>query len=263
MVKVRLLQVKSDESESVAARITRVLEELPKHLAAVDFLVLPELWTIHAFNLGGLHENAQTLDSKIFGDLSKIASDANTWLHAGSFPIKHPDGTHTNTSVVFDHQGTMHCLYSKIYLFGFVDGESKYLSAGNEIVVSKTPLGTTGISTCYDLRFPELYREQTARGAQTHLICAGWPTPRVEHWTTLLKARAIENQSFVVAANGRGTFKDVVLAGKSMVIDPKGQVLAVAGMDDEFVDAELNIDLVNIWRTDFPVQDDKRDLHTF
>ncbi|MEY3697028.1 MAG: hypothetical protein RJA41_678 [Actinomycetota bacterium] len=263
MVKIRLLQVKSDESESVETRIKRVLAELPNHLAQADFVVLPELWTIHAFNLNALQENALPLDAPLFKEFSHLASAAKSWLHAGSFPIQHQDGTFTNTAIVFDDNGMMHCLYSKIYLFGFIDGESKYLTAGNKIAISNTPLGVTGISTCYDLRFPELYREQSARGAQTFLICAGWPTPRVEHWTTLLKARAIENQSFVVATNGRGTFNDIALAGKSMVIDPKGHVIAQAGLDDEYVDAQINIDLVNQWRTEFPVQNDKRDLHTF
>jgi len=263
MVKVRLLQVNSDESESISQRIDRVIGELPQHLAATDFLVLPELWVTHAFNLEALDQNAITLDDNIFKELSSFAQTANTWLHAGTFAIRHADGTLTNTAVVFDAYGTLHCLYSKIHLFGFEDGESKYLSSGNQIVVSKTPLGQTGISTCYDLRFPELYREQTARGANSFLISAGWPTVRAEHWSTLLKARAIENQAFVIAACGRGTFNNIELAGQSMVIDPKGQVVAQAQIQDEFIDAEINLELVPQWRAEFPVLKDIRDIHNF
>ena len=261
MVKVRLLQVKSDETEATSKRIERVVGELPQHLAAADFVVLPELWTTHAFNLNALEENALTLEDKIFKDLSALATDARTWLHAGTFPIKHVDGTLTNTAVVFDSQGTFHCLYSKIHLFGFEEGERKYLSAGNQILVSKTPFGQTGISTCYDLRFPELYREQTARGAETLLISAGWPTIRSEHWKTLLKARAIENQCFVIATCGRGFANQIELAGQSMVINPKGEVLAQANIDDDFIDADIDMELVNQWRKEFPVLGDIRDLH--
>jgi predicted amidohydrolase len=261
MVKVRLLQVKSDETETVSVRIERVLAELPMHLKDVDLLVLPELWTIHAFNLEALQANALSLNDSLFQKISEIAKSAKKWLHAGTFPIKHTDGTFTNTAVVFNPNGEIEVAYSKIHLFGFADGEQKYLSSGNEVVVAQTPLGDTGISTCYDLRFPELYREQVSLGATSFLISAGWPTVRAEHWNILLKARAIENQAFVIAACGRGTANKTELAGQSMVIDPCGLVVAQGTNDDEFVDAELDLALVDTWRFEFPVLLDRRDLH--
>jgi predicted amidohydrolase len=261
MVKVRLLQVKSDETETVSVRIERVLAELPMHLKNVDLLVLPELWTIHAFNLEALQANAISLNDSLFQRISEMAKSAKKWLHAGTFPIKHTDGTFTNTAVVFNPNGEIAVSYSKIHLFGFADGEQKYLSSGNEVVVAQTPLGDTGISTCYDLRFPELYREQVSLGATSFLISAGWPTVRAEHWNILLKARAIENQAFVIAACGRGTVNNTELAGHSMVIDPRGLVVAQATNNDEFVDAELDLALVDTWRSEFPVLLDRRDLH--
>ena len=235
MAKVRLLQVRSDSDETFSARTERVLAELPDHLAAADFLVLPELWSIHAFNVSGLTESALTIDAPLFQAFSEVAKNANKWLHAGSFPIEHNDGSITNTALIFDNTGKMQVVYSKIYLFGFEEGEPKYLAAGNKIIVSKTPLGETGISICYDLRFPELYREQINRGAQTLLISAGWPTERVSHWKSLLVARAIENQSFVIGVCGRGESNGVELAGASMVIDPKGNILAEGKQSDDYV----------------------------
>jgi predicted amidohydrolase len=261
MVKVRLLQVKSDETETVSVRIERVLAELPKHLKNVDLLVLPELWTIHAFDLESLQVNALSLDDSLFKRISEMAKSAKKWLHAGTFPIKNTDGTFTNTAVVFNPNGEIAVSYSKIHLFGFADGEQKYLSSGNEVVVTQTPLGDTGISTCYDLRFPELYREQVSLGATSFLISAGWPTVRAEHWNILLKARAIENQAFVIAACGRGTSNNTELAGQSIVIDPRGLVVAQATNNDEFVDAELDLALIDTWRSEFPVLLDRRDLH--
>jgi predicted amidohydrolase len=261
MVKVRLLQVQSDESEAPRARTERVIAQLPEHLSKTDFLVLPELWTIHAFNLAAITSNSLSIDDEIFKRMADLARAAKTWLHAGTFPIKHSNGDITNSAIVFDPNGEIKINYSKIHLFGFEDGESKYLAAGNENLVSTTPLGETGISTCYDLRFPELYREQTARGANCFLISAGWPTVRAEHWTTLLKARAIENQAFVIAASGRGTANNVELAGQSMVIDPMGKILAQGSQADEYVDAVIDLDLVDKWRSEFPVLNDRRDLH--
>ena len=257
MVKVRLLQVNSDESESISQRIDRVIGELPQHLAATDFLVLPELWVNHAFNLQALDENALTLDDNIFKELSSLAQTANTWLHAGTFAIRHADGTLTNTAVVFDAQGTLHCLYSKIHLFGFEDGESKYLSAGNQIVVSKTPVGQTGISTCYDLRFPEQYRTLVDANVETFLTCAGWPAVRLDAWDVLNRARAIENQTFVIACNGRGVQGEVTLGGQSLVVAPTGEVITRASQTDEYIDAEIDVTAVAQWREQFPVLKDR------
>lgn len=261
MVKVRLLQVESNENESPSARIHRVLESLPHHLANSDLLVLPELWTIHAFNLEAVQENALSLEDELFKNLSLISKTSNKWLHAGSFPVQHQDGSITNSAIAFDEHGDMKIIYSKIHLFGFVDGERKYLSAGSKIAITNTPLGKTGISICYDLRFPELFREQTNRGATSFVISAGWPTKRVQHWTTLLQARAIENQSYVVASCGRGTANSVELAGQSMVVDPTGKILAHGNLLDEYVDAELDLELVTKWRSEFPVLQDRRDVH--
>lgn len=263
MVNVRLLQVESDETESVNARIARVISQLSNHLENTEFLVLPELWTIHAFNLSALKPNAFSLEDDLFKKLSQLSKSSNTWLHAGSFPIINSDGTVSNISVIFNNKGEISTQYSKIYLYGFAEGEKKYLAPGSAIVVANTLLGETGISTCYDLRFPELYREQMKIGATTFLLCAGWPTVRQEHWINLIKSRAIENQCFVVAVNGRGTFENIKLAGNSLVVDPRGNVIAQAGAEDEYIDAEIDLELVNQWRKDFPVLLDQKDLHSF
>lgn len=261
MVKVRLLQVESDESESVNSRINRVLDAIPGHLANCDFLVLPELWTIHAFNLEAIEANAVTLENNLFVQLANLAKSADSWLHAGTFPIKNPDGTITNTAVIFDNSGKLVSSYSKLHLYGFADGEKKFIEPGNQIVNVQTPIGKTGISICYDLRFPELYREQVTKGADSFLICAGWPTVRQHHWVNLIISRAIENECFVIAVNGRGVFNNIELAGNSMVVDPKGNVIAQGNLSDDFVEAEIDLALVKEWRETFPVLEDRRDLH--
>jgi predicted amidohydrolase len=172
MVKVRLLQVESNDSESVETRIERVLADIPEHAAATDFLVLPELWHVGAFNLNAARDFAQPHDGPLITALSDIAASTTTWIHAGSVAVRAADGTTTNTSLVFSPAGQLVGEYKKQHLFGFADGERTVMTAGDEYVVIDTPLGETGLATCYDLRFPELFRALTDRSAQTFLICA-------------------------------------------------------------------------------------------
>jgi predicted amidohydrolase len=94
-------------------------------------------------------------------------------------------------------------------------------------------------------------------GAETFLTCAGWPTPRISHWEILNRARAIENQAWVIACNGRGTHAGVTLGGNSLVISPKGEVVAQASPDDEYIDATIDVSQVVEWRKNFPVLEDR------
>jgi predicted amidohydrolase len=172
--------------------------------------------------------------------------------------VRAADGSTTNTALVFNPRGELAGEYKKQHLFGFADGERTVMTAGEEYVVIDTPLGKTGLATCYDLRFPELFRALTDRSAQTFLICAGWPTPRISHWDVLAQARAIENQAFVIACNGRGSHAGVTLGGHSIVVNPRGDVVAIASQTDEFIDAEIDIAMVDQWRESFPVLADRR-----
>jgi predicted amidohydrolase len=258
MVKVRLLQVESNESEAVAARVERVLAELPTHMAAADLVVLPELWHVGAFNMKGVSESSETESGELVTRLGEIARVTRTWLHGGSIAIAQPGGKALNQAFLFGPDGEVVSTYAKRHLFGFADGERTVIEAGDEFVVTQTPLGPTGLATCYDLRFPEMFRTLLDNGAHTFLVCSGWPTPRINHWQVLTQARAIENQAFMIACNGRGTAGGVTLGGNSIVVGPRGDVLAQAGADDEFIDAEIDVESVDQWRTVFPVLADRR-----
>jgi predicted amidohydrolase len=170
-----------------------------------------------------------------------------------------PDGSRANTSVLLAPDGGIAATYRKIHLFGFDEGEAAMLQAGTREVVANTPLGRTGLTTCYDLRFPELYRSLLAEDSHTFLVPAGWPARRIEHWRVLLRARAIENQALVVAANGVGEHAGVLLGGRSCVIDPWGEVLVEALPDREcLVLAACDPSLVDRTRQAFPVLRDRR-----
>jgi predicted amidohydrolase len=162
--------------------------------------------------------------------------------------------------VLFDPQGDLVTTYRKIHLFGFAEGERTVMSGGNELVVIDTPLGTTGLATCYDLRFPELFRALTAAGATAFLVSSGWPLSRIEHWDILARARAIEDQAWVIACNEVGTqgADNVGLGGHSVVIDPRGTVIAQAGETEEILYAEIDSAAPGRWRAAFPALDDIR-----
>jgi predicted amidohydrolase len=115
-----------------------------------------------------------------------------------------------------------------------------------------------GLATCYDLRFPEMFRALLDGGAEVVLMPAAWPAKRVHHWRLLTLARAVENQSYVVACNTAGTHAGVPMGGGSMVVDPWGDVLAEGGTGEEVLVADLDLELLRSTRESFPVLADRR-----
>ena len=194
-VRVALIQLDCSISEPVAHRITRTLELVDRTAADADLVMLPELWHVGAFNTEAAREHAQPIDGSLVSALGALAAERRIWLHGGSFCEVDDDGHHFNTSVLFAPDGVLVASYRKVHLFGFEGGETVLMTGGEELVVAETPLGPTGLATCYDLRFPELFRALTDGDARAFLLCSGWPTPRIEHWDVLTRARAIENQA--------------------------------------------------------------------
>ena len=224
----------------------------------VEFALLPELWTVGAFNADGFIESAQTLDGDHVAAMSDLARAAGIWLHAGSF-IERNEDQFFNTSIVFDSAGNLVAHYRKVHLFGFGSGEARILESGPGPVVLDTPLGRTGLSTCYDLRFPELYRAERALGAEVFVIPTGWPMVRVGVWRALAVARSLENQAWLVGCNGVGSNGGVQLGGTSVVVDPDGRVIAEGSADQpETITADVDPLAARELRAAFPVHDDRR-----
>ena len=154
--------------------------------------------------------------------------------------------------------GEMLAVYRKIHLFRLFD-EHKWLGEGETPVALELPWGTTGLAICYDLRFPELFRRYAvADGAKLIILCAEWPAVRVEHWRSLLIARAIENQCFVAATNACGETGGTLFGGHSMIIDPWGAVIAEAGENEGLVTAAFDLADVDAARQAIPVFEDRR-----
>jgi predicted amidohydrolase len=197
--------------------------------------------------------------------MAKAASDAGVWLHAGSIPERTAsdsgsaagDGTLYNTSLIFSPSGELAAAYRKIHRFGFDKGEAVLMGAGSELVTVRLPETTLGIATCYDLRFPELFRGLVDAGAETFVISAGWPERRRSHWTLLAQARAVENQAYVLACGTAGTHAGVAQAGHSIVVDPWGEVLGEAGSDEEVLTVEFDPARVATTREQFPALKDR------
>ncbi len=257
MARVALFQIDVGDGESSQTRFDRVLEAITDQKGKCDLAILPELWMDGAFNIESAINNAQPITGDFVTKMSSAAKQAGIWLHAGSFAEKDKNEIF-NTSLLINSDGLIEQVYRKIHLFGFDEYEAREFTAGSKVVVAtNSPLGNVGLSTCYDLRFPELFRASVNQDVKTFLITSGWPEERIAHWRILLQARAIENQCWVVACNEVGVNGDVRLGGNSMVINPCGEVVLDAGTQEGVFYADIDLSLVEMTRSSFPVLKDR------
>lgn len=257
-VRIALIQLDCSSDEPVADRVTRTLSLVDSAARDADMVILPELWHVGAFDVDAARHHAQPIDGPLVTALGGLAAERGVWLHGGSFAEKADDGNHYNTSVLFGPDGDLAAAYRKVHLFGFDGGETVLMSGGDELFVVETPLGPTGLATCYDLRFPELFRALVDGGATAFLISSGWPTPRIAHWDVLTQARAIENQAWLIACNEVGQQPGIRLGGHSTVVNPMGEVVARAGGDPEVLVVDVDPAEAVRWRSEFPVLEDIR-----
>ncbi|MGW1882664.1 carbon-nitrogen family hydrolase [Streptomyces sp. NPDC001970] len=262
-MRASLIQIAVDPGESVESRRQRAAS-LVREQAGADVVVLPELWPVGAFAYELFATEAEPLEGPTYEVMSKAASDAGVWLHAGSV-VERASGTGSaasdgplyNTSLVFSPTGELARVYRKIHRFGFDKGEAVMMAAGTELVTVPLPDATLGLATCYDLRFPELFRGLVDAGADVLVVAAGWPERRRAHWTLLAQARAVENQAYVLAVGSSGTHAGVEQAGHSIVVDPWGKVLAEAGAAEEVLTVDLDPSKVATTREQFPALKDR------
>ncbi|MDX1707848.1 MAG: nitrilase-related carbon-nitrogen hydrolase, partial [Desulfobacterales bacterium] len=180
-----------------------------------------------------------------------------TLVEKGSIVEK--DGDHLyNTSILLTPEGDLAARYRKIHLFGYRSEEAAILEAGQDVVVIDTPWGKSGLSTCYDLRFPELYRRMVDAGASFFLVASAWPLVRLEAWRLFNRCRAHENLAFLISCNCAGANQGKTYAGHSMMVDPWGQVLAEGAQDEELLHAEIDADQVDTVRQEFPALEDRK-----
>src|SRR5215210_5499897 len=252
-LRVHLIQLAYGDDESPAERRERVAG-LVRAQAGADLVVLPELWPQGGFAYDRWEEQAEPTAGPSLQAISAAAADLGAMVHMGSFVERDDTGRMFNTSVLLGPDGGVLAAYRKIHLFGFGEGEPKLMTPGSEIVVHDG----LGIATCYDLRFPEMFRGLLDRGALALVMASAWPEKRIAHWRLLAQARAVENQMFVVACNTAGTHAGVRMGGNSMVVDPWGVVLAEAGDDEDVLMVDIDLSSVPATRSSFPVLADRR-----
>ncbi|MFB6135847.1 MAG: carbon-nitrogen family hydrolase [Halobacteriaceae archaeon] len=243
-----------DADANVEAAVDRVREAARR---GADLVVLPEVWNVGYFAFDAYEAGAEPLDGPTVTRLRDLAADLCVYLHTGS--VVEADGEDRyNASALVSPDGELLDVYRKVHLFGYDSEERRLLTPGDRVVAVDTDLGTVGLTTCYDLRFPELYRALVDEGAELLLVASAWPDARVEHWQLLTRTRAVESQAFLVAANLAGTNAGVDLAGRSVVVDPWGVPRLDAGVGERVALADVDLSEVGAVREEFPALDDRR-----
>src|SRR3989339_1492469 len=242
------------ECGRIEANLAKSFEYL-ENLASkrVSLAVLPEMFPC-SFDNENLRAHSQSTPDLI-ERLSVLALEHGMAI-AGTLPEQEENRIY-NTMVFIDTDGKLKGKYRKLHLFR-PTGEHLYYTPGNEVVAVDSTLGRIGLMTCYDLRFPEVARALFLKGVQLIVISAQWPEPRKEHWETLIKARAVENQLFMVCSNRTGTEAGLSFPGMSMIADPMGKILVCAGGHEDSVFTEIDPEAVRTVRTLIPCMTDRR-----
>ncbi|MFC4598037.1 carbon-nitrogen family hydrolase [Cohnella hongkongensis] len=249
------MNIEAGNTEANFAKMEAKLEEAAALDPKPDLIVLPEMWNT-GYALTEIRKLADPDGARTKEVVSRFARRHGIHVLAGSIAQLRGDAV-TNTIHVFDRSGAATAEYSKIHLFQLMN-EHQHLEAGETAGAFELEGVPAAAMICYDIRFPELARKLALGGAKLLLVPAEWPHPRLHHWRTLLQARAIENQMFVVSCNTVGESGGSSFFGHSMAIDPWGEVLAEAGEEETIVVADLDLALVDEVRGRIPVFADRR-----
>ncbi|MBN1289095.1 MAG: carbon-nitrogen family hydrolase [Actinobacteria bacterium] len=225
-----------------------------------DIVCFPEMWTT-GFNWE-INRSIAGGQEDIINRISGLARKHSIWIN-GSMLVLNENGRVSNTSILFDSKGLIAGVYRKVHLFSLLH-EQDHEEAGNSLCMVDTPWGLVGLSVCYDIRFPELFRTYALKGAGVILSPMAFPHPRIEHWKVLVRARAIENQMYIIGPNQVGTEDfgpdgSVTYFGDSVIIDPWGRtVIEGSETEEQLLTAEIDIGLVGATRDSMKVLQDRR-----
>jgi predicted amidohydrolase len=218
-------------------------------------IVLPELFST-GFIDSDYSPDAQKTSTEDRAFLSQLARNEHSYVLGST--LGPSQSAYANLSLLYSPEGHEILTYQKIHPFSF-GGEDKYFSPGKDLALADLPGGKICPTICYDLRFPEFYRAGAAAGATLFTVQANWPETRHEHWDILVKARAIENQAFVIAVNCVGEQPPLRYLGGSVILDPRGKILAELNPDQEgILEAELEWSAVTRWRRAFSAFQDRK-----
>ncbi len=247
------------DPEANLRRAERFLVEAARRGSSL--VCFPEMWTT-AFDLAGDVAGKARAHEAFIPRIASLAKKYSVWI-GGSVLSLSESGKPGNSYLLFSPEGEKRGVYRKTHLFSPIR-EQEHLSPGDRLVLVEAPWGQTALAICYDLRFPELFRTYALQGAQVQLLAAAFPRPRDAHWGVLIRARAIEDQMFMLAVNRVGSQEfprtgQAQYFGRSMIVDPWGEVIAEGKEGEEdLVTAEIDVSLVARIRGKMKVLRDRR-----
>ena len=241
--------------EDPQANFKRVRQLLEQSAPAKGSLVaLPEMFAT-GFSMDAA-KIAEELEGPTAAFLGEVAKNFGVTV-IGGVALSCDRSKPRNEALVFDPTGKRVARYCKLHPFT-LGGESECYSPGEDVVTFKWNEFTVAPFVCYDLRFPEIFRRAVKRGATLMTVIANWPEARIAHWRTLLQARAIENQCYMIGVNRCGVDPTLRYPGRSVVVDPTGVIVADAGNQERVFATELDAKLVETIRTKLPFLPDMR-----
>lgn len=247
------IDINLGEPELNLATVSQMTAEAARR--GSDLVIFPELWST-GYDLDNAAKYATRTDAGIFAEVAALAQKYQIAIVGSCLSVLGSE-KFGNTAVYTALTGQNLATYSKTHLFRLMN-EEQYLIAGDKLSLVDTAWGKMGLAICYDLRFPELFRAYALAGATAVLLPAEWPYPRLAHWRTLLRARAIENQMFVIACNRVGQTGDTTFFGHSAIIDPWGEIVVESGDQAMLLTATIDLELVTAVRKRIPVFADRR-----
>ena len=261
-MKIKLLVV---QFEAAAGDIDKNIEKVEKLLdncghACADLIVLPELWTT-GWDCGSFNKHSEDLySSKTYLFLKKIAQKFSSNVAGGSAILRRNGGKDRNTCIFLNRNGDILAIYDKYHLFSHRgQSEALYLQEGDAPVLVNTDIGKIGLSVCYDIRFPEMFRLYAFNGADLMINMAAWPKTYTDEYVTLAKARAVENQIYFVTSCLTGKINESFnFSGNSFVSDYKGRVIAKLGEEEAVLCAEINLEEMKQYRQQMNILKDTK-----
>lgn len=261
-MKIKLLVV---QFEAIAGDIDKNISKIKSlfekcEYSSADLIVLPELWTIGWDSPNFNKSSEPVFESKAYKFLQEIAIKYNANVFGGSAVLRKCGEKDRNTCLVFDRKGELISTYDKFHLFSHRgQSEGSFLEEGDTPVIVKTDVGKIGVSICYDIRFPEMFRLYAFNGVDIIINMAAWPKAFTDEYVTLTKARAIENQTMVVSSCLTGKINESFdFSGNSMAIDYKGKIIEKLNEEEAVLYAELDIEEMHQYRKQLPILKDTK-----
>lgn len=257
-VSIAQISVKQSDPEANLRKGEALIAEAARRKS--DIIAFPEMWTT---GFGWEYNERTARDhEKVLERIAGLSRRYKIWIN-GSMLSLNEKGQPSNTSMLLDPSGNIAGTYRKIHLFSMIH-EDKHLAAGSSLCITDTPWGLTALAVCYDIRFPELFRAYALKGAKIVFLSMAFPHPKLEHLKVLARARAIENQMYVIETNQVGSEDlgpggKVEYCGNSVIVDPWGRTVIEAGQtDEELLTATIDMDRVDEIRSKMSVLKDRR-----